>query len=166
MREEAPKATTSDQKKKYEVPPKPNPSKGMSYKSQSPPSSKHATPETNEVNRPTTSFILENEPRNINILVPLTESVKNEPFKKYIMKFLQPTSPSVSFDVISLQDENPSVTIGPHIQDGSDASPPFYIFLNVHDKILHNYLMNSGASHNVMPKVFMEELGLEIAKPY
>jgi hypothetical protein len=26
--------------------------------------------------------------------------------------------------------------------------------------------MDSGASHNVMPKVFMEELGLEITKPY
>jgi hypothetical protein len=56
--------------------------------------------------------------------------------------------------------------VGPHIEDGSDASPPFYISLNVHDKILHNCLMDSGASHNVMPKVVMEELGLEITKPY
>jgi hypothetical protein len=47
-----------------------------------------------------------------------------------------------------------------------DASHPFYISLNVHDKILHNYLMDSGSSHNVMPKVVMEELGLEITKPY
>jgi hypothetical protein len=54
----------------------------------------------------------------------------------------------------------------PHIEDGSDDSPPFYISLNVHDDILHNYLMDSGASHNVMPKVVMEELGLEITKPY
>jgi hypothetical protein len=64
--------------------------------------------------------------------------MKNEPFKKSIMKFLQPTSPSVSSDVISLQDENPTITMGPHIEDGFDASPPFYIYLNVHDKILHN----------------------------
>jgi hypothetical protein len=56
--------------------------------------------------------------------------------------------------------------MGPHIEDGSDASPPFYIYLNVHDKILHNCIMVSRASHNVMPKVFMEELGLEITKPY
>jgi hypothetical protein len=54
----------------------------------------------------------------------------------------------------------------PHIEDGSDASPPFYISLNVHDKILHNCLMDSGSSCNVMPKVVMEELGLEITKPY
>ena len=56
--------------------------------------------------------------------------------------------------------------MGPHIEDESNASPPFYIYLNLHDKILHNYLMDSRASHNVMPKVVMEELGLEISKPY
>jgi hypothetical protein len=56
--------------------------------------------------------------------------------------------------------------VGPHIKDVSDASPPFYISLIVHDKILHNFLMDSGASHKVMPKVVMEELGLEINKPY
>jgi hypothetical protein len=56
--------------------------------------------------------------------------------------------------------------VGLHIEDGFDASPLFYIHLNFHDKILHNYLMDSGASLNVMPKVVMEELGLEITKPY
>jgi hypothetical protein len=56
--------------------------------------------------------------------------------------------------------------MGPHIEYGSNASPPFYISFNFHDKILHNYLMDSGASHNVMPKVVMEELGLDITKPY
>jgi hypothetical protein len=82
------------------------------------------------------------------------------------MKFLQPTTSSVSSDVISIQDENPTITMGLHISNGSDASPPFYISLNVHDKILHNCLMDSGSSHNVIPKVVMEELGLEITKPY
>jgi hypothetical protein len=56
--------------------------------------------------------------------------------------------------------------VGPHIEDGFDSSPPLYISLNVHDNILPNCLMDLGASHNVMPKVFMEELGLEITKPY
>jgi hypothetical protein len=82
------------------------------------------------------------------------------------MKVLQPPTFVVTSDVISLQDENPSIIVGPHIEDGSDASPPFYMSLNVHDKILHNSLMDSSASHNVMPKVVMEELVLEITKPY
>jgi hypothetical protein len=56
--------------------------------------------------------------------------------------------------------------MGPHIEDGFDASPPFYISLNVHDKILHNCLMDSGASRNVMPKFVIDELGMDITKPY
>jgi hypothetical protein len=41
----------------------------------------------------------------------------------------------------------------------------FYISLNVHDNILHNFLMDSSASHTVIPKVVMEELRLDITKP-
>jgi FtsZ-interacting cell division protein YlmF len=44
--------------------------------------------------------------------------------------------------------------------------PPFYVSLNIHDKILHNAMLDSGASHNLMPKVVMERLGLEITRPY
>jgi len=58
MRAGAPKATTSDQNKQDEVPPKPNQNKGMSSKSQSPPSSKHEAPKIKEFDRPVTSFIL------------------------------------------------------------------------------------------------------------
>jgi ribonuclease HI len=82
------------------------------------------------------------------------------------MKVLQPPIYIVTSDAISMYDENPAITLGPHIEDGSDASPPFYISLNFHDKLLHNCLMDSGASHTIMPKVVMEELGLEITKPY
>ena len=46
------------------------------------------------------------------------------------------------------------------------AIPPFYVSLNIHEKILHNAMLDSGASHNLMPKVVMEKLCLEITKPY
>jgi hypothetical protein len=52
------------------------------------------------------------------------------------------------------------------VEDRDDSSPPFYTSLNIHDKVLHNYLMDSGASHNLMPKIVMEELGLEVKKAY
>jgi hypothetical protein len=65
-----------------------------------------------------------------------------------------------------LEYENHAITVGPHIEDRSDASPPFYISLNIHEKILHNFLMDSGASNNVMPKVVIDELVLDITKPY
>jgi len=52
------------------------------------------------------------------------------------------------------------------VDDIDEISPPFYISLNVHDKILQNLLMDYGASHNLMPKSIMDELGLEITNNY
>ena len=31
---------------------------------------------------------------------------------------------------------------------------------------LHNTMLDSGASHNLMPKVIMDNLGLDITRPY
>jgi hypothetical protein len=52
------------------------------------------------------------------------------------------------------------------VEDRDNSSPPFYTSLNIHDKLLHNFLMDSGASHNLMPKTVMEELGLEVTRAY
>jgi hypothetical protein len=102
MRERAPKDTIFDQRKQVEAPLKRNPNKGMSCKTQPPPSYKHASSEIKEVNRPPTSFGLEQELSKIKIILPLIELMKNKPFKKSIMKVLQPTYSIVSSDVISL----------------------------------------------------------------
>lgn len=76
----------------------------------------------------------------------------------------EPTSHSI--DSMNLQYEKPTVILGPLVEDRDDSSPPFYTSLNIHDKIMHNCLMDSGASDNLMPKTFMDELGLEITKTY
>jgi hypothetical protein len=65
-----------------------------------------------------------------------------------------------------LQDEKPAVILGPLVEYRDDSSPPFYTSLNVYDKILHNFLMGSCASHKLMTKYVMDELGLEITKAY
>jgi ribonuclease HI len=67
---------------------------------------------------------------------------------------------------VNLQDEKPTVILGPMVANRDDSSPPFYTPLNIHDKVLHNCLMDLGASHNLMPKIVMEELGLEVTKSY
>jgi len=46
------------------------------------------TPEVNEIFKPPTSFIFENEIQKIKIPVPFLELVKNEDFKKYLSKLL------------------------------------------------------------------------------
>lgn len=56
--------------------------------------------------------------------------------------------------------------MGNHVEDRGDSVPPFYVTLTVHDKLLHNCMLDSGAYHNLMLKSVMEELGLEITKSY
>jgi hypothetical protein len=94
-----PKATTSDQNRKTEVPPKPNPSKGALAKAHQPPPFNPVVPEVKEADRPHASFSLKHELSKIKIPVALSKFLKNELFK---MKVLQPPTSVVTFDVISL----------------------------------------------------------------
>jgi hypothetical protein len=77
---------------------------------------------------------------------------------------LQPESSSNSTDSVNLQDEKQTIILGCLVEDRDDSSPPFYTSFNIHDKVFHNCLMDSGASHNLMPKIVIDELGLEITK--
>jgi hypothetical protein len=43
---------------------------------------------------------------------------------------------------------------------------PLYVTLNIHDKMLHNCMLEYGESHNLIPKIVMEKLGMEITRPY
>ena len=91
--------------------------------------------------------------------------MKNDALKPSILKYLQPRTP-IDTDFVNLQDDKPTVILGPMIEELDESFPPFYISLNIHDKILHNFLLDSRASHNLIPKAVMDELGLSITKPY
>jgi hypothetical protein len=119
-------------------------------------------PEIREIPKLKSSFNFEHEIQKIRILVPLTELIKHEGFKKHFSELLRSEVSCLPTDSINLQDEKPAVILGPMVEDMNDSSPPFYTSLNIHDKVLHNCLMDSGASHNLMPKTVMEELGLEV----
>jgi hypothetical protein len=127
---------------------------------------KDPVPEVREILKPPSSFNFEHEIQKIRILVPISELVKHEDFKRSLSKLLQPEPSCHSTDSVNLQDEKPTVILGPMVEDRDDSSPPFYTSLNIHDKVLHNCLMDSGASHNLMPKTVMEELGMEVTKAY
>ena len=75
---------------------------------------------------------------------------------------------SESGDIVNQNDDQPALLFGPNIEGKFQEGvvPPFYISLNIHDKILHNAMHDSGASQNLIPKVVMERLGLEITRPY
>jgi hypothetical protein len=48
----------------------------------------------------------------------------------------------------------------------NEKNLPFYLSLLVNDKVLHNCMLDSGASSNVMTKKVMEQLNLRISRPY
>jgi hypothetical protein len=110
------------------------------------------------------SFNFEAEIQKIKIPIPLVELMKNEMFKRDILKTLDPQSVSPSADILNIYDDKPTITLGQMVEDRDESCPPFYISLNIHEKTLHNCLLDSGASHNLMPKAVMDELGLEITK--
>jgi hypothetical protein len=69
-------------------------------------------------------------------------------------------------DAINLEDDKPILVFVPHVEGARDTVAPFYITLTLFDHLLHNCMLDSRASHNVMPKAIMEKLGLEITIPY
>ena len=71
------------------------------------------------------------------------------------------------FDILELKDDNPTISFGSKVESIDDEEvPPFYLSLNVHDMVVHNAMLDSGASHNLMPKGVVESLGLEVTRPY
>ena len=71
-------------------------------------------------------------------------------------------------DFVNLNDDKPKLLLGLEVEGKFQERdvPQFYVSLNIHEKILHNAMLDSGASHNLMQKVVMEILGLEITIPY
>jgi hypothetical protein len=71
-------------------------------------------------------------------------------------------------DIVNLTDDQPELLFGPEVDGQTDNGvfAPFYISLNIQNLILHNVMLDSCTSHNLMPKVVMEKLGLEVTIPY
>jgi hypothetical protein len=121
---------------------------------------------TKETNKVSGAFSFENEINKIKIPIPLVELAKNPVYRKQITKAMGVSELESQSDVLNLEDDKPNITFGPHFEGAKDTIAPFYITLNVYDQLLHNCMLDSGASHNVMPKIIMDKLGLQITRPY
>jgi len=115
--------------------------------------------------RPSSSFNFESKVQKLKIFVPLVELVKSELFRKPILEALELDIKQASTDSVNSQDDKPTIVLNPMIEPADNNSPSFYVSLTIHDKILHNCLLDTGANHNLIPKVVMEELGLESLDP-
>jgi hypothetical protein len=56
-------------------------------------------------------------------------------------------------NTLNLQDERPTFMFGPNIEERGEVVAPFYISLTIHEHLLHNCMLDSCASHNLMPKM-------------
>jgi len=97
--------------------------------------------------------------------VPLTELMKKDVYRSQVIKELKIDEGTYT---INVSDDQPKLLFGLEVEGKSQDGnvPPFYISLNTHNFILHNSMLDLGASHNLMPKVIMEKLGLDITRPY
>jgi len=68
------------------------------------PTAKEPVSEVREAPKPLSSFSFEHEIQKIRILIPLSELVKNEDFKRSLSKLLQYEFPQPSTDSVNLQD--------------------------------------------------------------
>jgi len=110
-------------------------------------------------------FNLETEIDKLKIAIPLIELAKHDVYRDQISKSLQI---SVNKDSVNLFDDHPELIFGPEVNGKSvdGGVPPFYVSLNIHNKIVHNAMFDSGASHNLIPKFVMKKLDLDITRPY
>jgi hypothetical protein len=101
----------------------------------------------------------------INIVVPFNEILRIPKYRGKLSKMIKSKETS---DTLNLQDDQPKIMFGPWAQTSvkSEYIPPFYISLTIHDMFLHNAMFDSSASHNLMPKIVMDNLGLDIIRPY
>jgi hypothetical protein len=110
-------------------------------------------PKVKEIPKPPSYFTFEHEFQKIRILVPLSEMVKHKDFKRSLSKLWLPEPLYQPSDSINLQDEKPTIILGRMVEDKNDSSPPFYTSLNIHDKVLYNYLMDSSPLIISCPKL-------------
>jgi ribonuclease HI len=135
-------------------------------------------PEVTTHARTSAPFSLEAELAKIKIPVPLTELISRGGYRSQVLKALA-IEPDIGTqalavgsvthsDSVNLADDRPELLFGPAVDGRDDTGDvaPFYISLSIHDLILHNAMLDSGASHNLMPKAVMEKLGLEVTRPY
>lgn len=117
------------------------------------------------------SLNLENEIGKVKISIAFVELLNNMQYKEHIINMIKGL-PSVLtlniniHDSLNIQEDSPTFLFGPHaIQINKDVLP-FYVVFNIHDMVLHNVMLNSGASHNLILNIVIDNLGLDITRTY
>ena len=87
----------------------------------------------------------------------MSELAKIPAYMKQIGNTLKLNNPNSQSDTINNVDESPEIELGHVVDEEMNYIPPFYITMCLHGNLIHNCMLDSGASHNLIPKVIMEE---------
>ena len=70
-------------------------------------------------------------------------------------------------DSLNVQYDRPTILFEPHVDEPSNEKfTPFYVILNIHNVVLHNSMLYSATSQNLMPRRIMDQLGLDMTRRY
>jgi hypothetical protein len=118
-----------------------------------------------EVDKAPPPFNFEREMIKIKMFVPFNELIKKGEYRNQIIKMLKMEEAP---DTLNIQDDHPAILFGLCIEEtgNTDDFPPLYVSLKIHDMNLHNAMLDSGTLHNLMQKVVMDDLGLDVTRPY
>jgi hypothetical protein len=97
----------------------------------------------------------------LRITLPFTEVVKIPQQRENILRLLDDPSGKMEVVVTSLKQIQNKSTIKLR-----GKIPPFYISIENHDVALHNCLVDTGTTNNIMPLAIMEALGMNCTKYY
>ena len=83
-------------------------------------------------------FSLEGEIAKIKITIPLVELITQDVYKKQVLKALNMGSDT---DTLNFAYDKPKLLFGPEVEGKYQEGtvPPFYVNLNLHDKIFQNH---------------------------
>jgi hypothetical protein len=102
---------------------------------------------------------------NAKMLVHVSEIMKIPSQREKLLRAIEnPSQNNVDIPpAVAYQD---APVILQNMDRGNEKNRPFYLSLLMNDFILHNCMLDSGTSSNVMTKKVMEQLNLRISRPY
>lgn len=77
-----------------------------------------------------------------------------------------PNEIPLQVDLINIEDDGPKIVMGTLTSGNDQLTPPLYITVELQNLHLHNCLYDSKACHSLIPLVVMENMGLDITRPY
>ena len=117
------------------------------------------SPPTSELN-----FDLGNWVNNAKVSIPVTELLKIPSQRAKLLSAIEVTQREEKHSDEPEDEEIVLKSMNCYV--GNEDHQPFYVSLIVNDRLLHNCMLDSGASSNVMTKKVMEQLNLRVSRPY